>query len=151
MTKTKVVDLKKLYNFVVDNFFIWNHLSMKKSREFAHIWNSNFSNDLGWRNNQNKSCSAQKIMQLYSWRLFHLKSSIKKKSREFPHIWNSNFSNDLGWRNDQNKICRSRKVIKLCSWQLFLFNLLWSQILILKQDEHLLKHLKYSNYIIVYF
>jgi hypothetical protein len=26
MTKLKVVNLDKLYNFVVDNFFIWNHL-----------------------------------------------------------------------------------------------------------------------------
>jgi hypothetical protein len=23
MTRTKVVDLEKLYNFIVDNFFIW--------------------------------------------------------------------------------------------------------------------------------
>ena len=23
-------------------FFIWNHLSKKKSREFPHIWNLNF-------------------------------------------------------------------------------------------------------------
>ena len=26
MPKTKVVDIEKLCNFVVDNFFIWNHL-----------------------------------------------------------------------------------------------------------------------------
>ena len=26
MTKTKVVNLDKLYNFVVDDFFSWNHL-----------------------------------------------------------------------------------------------------------------------------
>ena len=25
--KTKVVDLEELYNFVVDNFFVWNHVS----------------------------------------------------------------------------------------------------------------------------
>jgi hypothetical protein len=25
-TNTKVLDLEKLYNFVVDNFFIWSHL-----------------------------------------------------------------------------------------------------------------------------
>jgi hypothetical protein len=25
-TKIKVVDLEKLWNFVVDNFLIWNHL-----------------------------------------------------------------------------------------------------------------------------
>ena len=28
-TKIKVVDLKKLYSFVTDNFFIWNHLSLE--------------------------------------------------------------------------------------------------------------------------
>jgi hypothetical protein len=27
VTKTKVIDIEKLCNFVVDNFFIWNHLS----------------------------------------------------------------------------------------------------------------------------
>jgi len=41
-SKTKVVDLEKLYNFIVDDFFIWNNLYKKKSREFPHIWNSNF-------------------------------------------------------------------------------------------------------------
>jgi len=29
MPKTKVVDLEELYNFVVDKFFIWNHLCME--------------------------------------------------------------------------------------------------------------------------
>ena len=28
-TKTKVVDFEELYNFIVDNFFIGNHLSKK--------------------------------------------------------------------------------------------------------------------------
>jgi len=27
--KPNVVDLEKLYNFVVENFFIWNYLSIK--------------------------------------------------------------------------------------------------------------------------
>jgi hypothetical protein len=47
MTKMKVVYLKKLYNFIVDNFFIWNHLSMENYVWIFHIWNSNFLNDLG--------------------------------------------------------------------------------------------------------
>jgi hypothetical protein len=29
-TKIKVVDLKKLWNFVVDNFFIWTHFDSQK-------------------------------------------------------------------------------------------------------------------------
>ena len=32
-TKMKVVDLKKLWNFVVDNFFIWIHLVMEN-----YVW-----------------------------------------------------------------------------------------------------------------
>ena len=28
----KVVDLEKLWNFVVDNFFIWNHVVNKKTK-----------------------------------------------------------------------------------------------------------------------
>jgi hypothetical protein len=31
--QTKVVDLKKLWNFVVDNFLIWNHLVKKN-----YVW-----------------------------------------------------------------------------------------------------------------
>jgi hypothetical protein len=33
MNKTKVLDVKKLYNILVDKFFIWNHVSKKK-----YIW-----------------------------------------------------------------------------------------------------------------
>ena len=29
MTKIKVIDFDELYNFVVDDFFIWNHLVFK--------------------------------------------------------------------------------------------------------------------------
>jgi hypothetical protein len=32
--KTKVVDLEKLCNFIVDNFFIWNHLLLQNV-----VWN----------------------------------------------------------------------------------------------------------------
>jgi hypothetical protein len=52
MTKTKVVDLEELYNFTIDDFFIWNHLSKENYIWISHIWNLKFSNDLGWRNDQ---------------------------------------------------------------------------------------------------
>ncbi len=42
MTKTKVVDIDKLYNFVVDNFPIWNHLQYEKLFEYLIFENSNF-------------------------------------------------------------------------------------------------------------
>jgi hypothetical protein len=70
--KIKVVDLKKLWKFVVDNFLIWNHYVILKYVWSFQIWNLNFANDLGWRNYQNKSCRPQKVMPLYSWQLFHL-------------------------------------------------------------------------------
>jgi hypothetical protein len=42
-TKTKVIDLKKLYNFVIDNFFIWNNLFKKKYVSiFSHLKFENF-------------------------------------------------------------------------------------------------------------
>ena len=38
ITKTKVINLEKLYNFVVDNFFIWNHLCLKNYIWISHIF-----------------------------------------------------------------------------------------------------------------
>ena len=43
MTKTKVVDLKKLCNFVADNFFIWIHLELqilisKSDEQVSYGW-----------------------------------------------------------------------------------------------------------------
>ena len=43
----KVVDLEKLRNFVVHNFFIWIHLRSWICVWISQIWNSNFANDLG--------------------------------------------------------------------------------------------------------
>jgi len=71
-TKTKVVDLEKFCNFVVNNFFSWNQLCMENYAWISYIWNLNLSNELGWRNNKNKSYRSQKVMQLYSWRFFNL-------------------------------------------------------------------------------
>jgi hypothetical protein len=49
----KGIDLEQLYNFVVENFFIWNHLSKKNYIWISYIWNLNFSNDLKWKNYTN--------------------------------------------------------------------------------------------------
>jgi hypothetical protein len=48
--KPKVVDLKEIYNVVVDNCYILNHLSRKVLFGIPIFWNSKFSNDLRWRN-----------------------------------------------------------------------------------------------------
>ena len=45
-TKMKVVYPIKLWNFVVDNFLIWNHLVMENYVQISQIWNSNFISDL---------------------------------------------------------------------------------------------------------
>ena len=58
MAKMKVIDPTKLYNFVVDNFFIWNHLVKENYVWISHIWNLNFLNDPGSRNNKNKICRS---------------------------------------------------------------------------------------------
>jgi len=50
--KTKGVDLEELYNFIVNNFFISNHLFKENYVWISHISNSKFSNDLGCRNNK---------------------------------------------------------------------------------------------------
>ena len=77
---TKVVDLEKLCNFVVDNFFIWSYLIKENYVWISQIWNLNFSNNLGWRKNQNKSCRSRKVIQLCSWQRFYLKSSFSRKT-----------------------------------------------------------------------
>jgi hypothetical protein len=70
--KMNVVDLEKLWNFVVNNFLIWNHLVNENYIWISQIWNLNFINDLGWRNYHNESCRFRKVMKLCSWQLFIL-------------------------------------------------------------------------------
>jgi hypothetical protein len=36
MTKIKVIDFDDLYNFVVDDFFIWNHLLLENVVSSCH-------------------------------------------------------------------------------------------------------------------
>ena len=83
-TKMKVVDHEKLWNFVADNFFIWNHLVKENYVWISHIWNLNFSNILGWRNNKNKSCRSRKVIRR---QLFYLISScLVKLCLNFSHL-----------------------------------------------------------------
>ena len=66
----KIVDLQKLWNYVVDNFLIWNYLIMQNYVWISQIWNSNFSNDFGWKNFLNENCRSRRVMKLCSWPLF---------------------------------------------------------------------------------
>jgi hypothetical protein len=36
-TEIEVIDVEELYNFVVDNFLIWNHLSTENYVWISHI------------------------------------------------------------------------------------------------------------------
>jgi hypothetical protein len=76
MTKMKIVDLEKLYNF-----FIWDHFVKENYVWISQIWNLNFSNDLGWRNNKNESCRSGKVKELCSWQFFRLRSFCQGKLR----------------------------------------------------------------------
>ena len=82
MTKMNFVILKRLWNFVVDNVLIWNHLAMRKLRLNLKIWNSNFINDLGWRNSLNENYRSRKVIKLCSWQLFEL-TSFRASNKQF--------------------------------------------------------------------
>jgi hypothetical protein len=63
MTKIIPVNLKKLHNFVVNNFSI-EIISSKNYVLISHV--RNFANDIGWKNDQNQSSRSQKVINLYS-------------------------------------------------------------------------------------
>jgi heme/copper-type cytochrome/quinol oxidase subunit 2 len=89
-TKIKVVGLKRLWNFIVDNVLIKNHLVIEKYVWSFQIQKSNLVNDLGRWNYQNKSFRSQKVMQLCSWQGFHLNSfsiSNNQFTLDYYNIW----------------------------------------------------------------
>ena len=59
--KQNFVDIEKWCNFVVNDFFILNHLSVENYIRSSQIWNSNFAYDLGWRHDQNKFIDIKKL------------------------------------------------------------------------------------------
>jgi hypothetical protein len=77
----KVVDREKLWNFVVYKFLFEIILSMKSKIWISQIWNSNFVNDLKWKNTQHESCRSQKVMKLSSWQVFNLNPFSASKNR----------------------------------------------------------------------
>jgi len=81
MTKTKLVDLNEIYNFVIEVFFIWNHLRSQIRLKFLYfeIYFLNYSNKLRWRHDQNQTCKSRCGIQLCSWRLLHFKSFMDPK------------------------------------------------------------------------
>ena len=75
-TKVKVIDLDELYNFVVDDFSIWNHLLPKKYLNFLYFKILILYSSIkpGWRNDQNIIGRSQWVLQLYFWQFFHISS-----------------------------------------------------------------------------
>ena len=122
MTKRKVVDLEKLYNFIVNNFFIWNHLSKESYIWISHIWNSKFSNDLHGEASKMIVVNLKMSYNFIVDNPFIWNHLSKRNYVWISHIWNLISSNDIRWRNYQNQSCTPRKVIKLYSWQLFHLN-----------------------------
>ena len=79
MIKIKVVDLKKLHNFVVDNFLILNHLLMKTMFEFLkfEIWIFKMSSN--GEMTKTKVVDLEKLCNFVVDNFFYLKSSCQRK------------------------------------------------------------------------
>jgi hypothetical protein len=82
----KVVDPKKLWNFVVCNFLIWNHIVNEIHIWISQIWNSNFVNNLEWRNSQDESCTSWEVMKLFSWQVFSL-NTFKASKHDLHSVY----------------------------------------------------------------
>jgi hypothetical protein len=67
MTKTKLVDLNEIYNFVIDDLFIEKSFMVSKSYlKFSQFRFQNFSNKLRWKDNQNQRCTTWQDLKLSS-------------------------------------------------------------------------------------
>jgi hypothetical protein len=62
-------------------FFIWNHIVNEIQISISHIWNSNFVNDLKWKNAQPESCRSYKVMKLCSWQVFNFNPFSASENR----------------------------------------------------------------------
>ena len=95
MIKINFVDLKKLWNFVVGNILILNHLVVQKRRLNLKILKFEFlKKNLGWKNFLNKNCRSPKVMKHCSWQLFDLKTSCHAKLRLNFKIWTFQTTSD---------------------------------------------------------
>jgi hypothetical protein len=136
----KVVDLEKLWNFAVYNFFIWNRLgsqiinlcsvsyNMRGTKiHYRHMWargaviEEAMPKGAPWvRILAAAKCVifTWKVSRLRSWQHFNLKSSCGSY-RANRAINGRHILNDLGRRNYQNESCRYLKFMKLRCWWLF--------------------------------
>jgi hypothetical protein len=127
MTKIKIVDLDQFYNFVVDDFFKWNHLVFQIVVWICHLLKFKI-----WiiQTESHEKMTKIKVVdldELYNFRVhdfFHLKSFLVSKSCLkflFFEIQILNYLNKVTWKVFQNKICRYWWVLQLWCLQHFHF------------------------------
>jgi hypothetical protein len=83
MTKIKFIDLKKLYNFVVENFFIWINLLLQNV-----LWSSSLPSEKKHSAKCQKKTLGKEALWVFFWalskellcRVFFLPSARKKHS-----------------------------------------------------------------------
>jgi len=129
-SKAKVVDLKNICIFIVDNFCIWNHLSNENYVWIFtfEIWFFQMTSD--GETTKTKLVDVEKLCTFLVHNFFIWNHLSRKTTPGFSHIWNSNSSNDFGWINDQNQSCRSWKVINFVVDNFFIWFRLGLQMLI---------------------
>lgn len=108
MTKIKPVDIKEIYNFAVDNSFIWNNLSLQNLVWICRILKSEFSSNLILSNDRNqmyKSCRDVQLCwsQFFYWN--HLSSYIKF-SLELQH-----FECQIFWMISNGEMINTKVVV----------------------------------------
>jgi hypothetical protein len=75
---------------------------MKSTSEFLKFENLNFSNNLKWRNIQNKVVVHEKLWKFVVRNFFLFQIILPMKNYIWiSQIWNSNFVNNLEWRNSK--------------------------------------------------
>jgi len=100
MTKPKAVDLQKLYNFVVQTFFIWSRFDVEifDSQDFIELIPKEsigsivtrkcvvLGKDFRWRNNQNKVVDIKNLCKFLVGNFFIWNHLSNKNYIWIPHI-----------------------------------------------------------------
>ena len=97
----------------------------------------NYSNKVGWKNEQNKSCRSRWFLQLCCWWPFHLKSfSVPNFCSKLSNFEIKILNYKKIWRNDQIKVVHLDElqnffVDNFSIWNHLLFqNFIWSSYIL---------------------
>ena len=94
-----------LWNFLVDNFLIWNHLVMQNYNFIWKLLNSIFWIDLGWKDSLIIFLGLEKLWNLVFDNLFILNHLVMQKER-------------LNFLNLKFKFFKRPQIVKLHKWKL---------------------------------